>query len=158
MNAHNLSAKPASVAPSFGIVRHDTAARLDEAGKLLLRVVVGLLVLLHGIDKLSTGPGFVVSMLAKAGLPGGIGYLVYVGEVIAPLLMIAGLWTRAAAAVVAFNMVVAFALVHMSTLFTLGKQGGWALELQGLFLFGALTVVLLGAGRLSLGGKSGRFN
>jgi putative oxidoreductase len=97
-------------------------------------------------------------MLAKAGLPGGIGYLVYIGEVIAPLLMIAGLWTRAAAAIVAFNMLMAFALVHMSALFTLGKQGGWSLELQGLFLFGALTVVLLGAGRIGVGGKAGRFN
>lgn len=50
-------------------------------------------------------------------MPGGIGYLVYVGEVIAPLLMIAGLWTRLAAAIGAFNMLMAFALVHMNALF-----------------------------------------
>ncbi|MDP9898564.1 DoxX family protein [Variovorax ginsengisoli] len=144
--------------PPIGVLAPHTAERLDDAGKLLLRLTIGLLILLHGIAKLSTGPGFVVSMLEKAGLPGSIGYLVYVGEVIAPLLMIVGLWTRAAAAVVAFNMVIAFALVHMGSLFTIGKQGGWALELQGLFLFGALAVVLLGAGRLSIGGKAGRFN
>lgn len=156
MTTLNASTTPA--ASTLGVIRPHTAARLDDAGKLLLRVVVGLLVLLHGIDKLSTGPGFVVAMLAKAGLPGGIGYLVYIGEVVAPLLMIAGLWTRAAAAIVAFNMLMAFALVHMSALFTLGKQGGWSLELQGLFLFGALTVMLLGAGRLGVGGKTGRFN
>ncbi len=161
MNTHTLNAKATSASPAvsmLGVVRPEMAARLDDAGKLLLRVVVGLLVLLHGIDKLSTGPGFVVAMLTKADLPGGIGYLVYVGEVIAPVLMIAGLWTRAAAAIVAFNMLMAFALVHMSALFTLGKQGGWSLELQGLFLFGALTIVLLGAGRLGIGGKYGRFN
>lgn len=153
-----LNAETTPIASTLGVIQPSMAARLDDAGKLLLRVVVGLLMLLHGIDKLSTGPGFVVAMLTKAGLPGGIGYLVYVGEVIAPLLMIAGVWTRAAAAVVAFNMFMAFALVHMGSLFTLGKQGGWSLELQGLFLFGALTVVLLGAGRLSIGGKAGRFN
>jgi len=141
-----------------GVLAPATVERLDDAGKLLARVTIGFLMLLHGVAKLSTGPGFVVSMLEKAGLPGGIGYLVYVGELIAPVLMIVGLWTRAASAVVAFNMVVAFALVHMGSLFAMGKQGGWALELQGLFLFGALAIVLLGAGRLSIGGKHGRFN
>src|SRR5687768_16099668 len=65
----------------------------EDAGKLLLRASVALLVLLHGIDKLAKGPGFVVGAPERAGLPGGIGYLVYVGEVLAPLLMLAGLWT-----------------------------------------------------------------
>jgi putative oxidoreductase len=131
----------------------------EDAGKLLLRASVALLVLLHGIDKLAKGPGFVVGALERAGLPGSIGYGVYVGEVLAPLLMLAGIWTRAAAGIVAFNMVAAIGLVHMSGLFALAKQGGgWALELQGLYLAGALAVALLGAGRLSLGGAKGRFN
>ncbi|QNK69397.1 DoxX family protein [Variovorax sp. PAMC26660] len=133
-------------------------ATLDDSGKLLLRVVVGVLVLLHGIFKLSAGVGFIGGMLAKAGLPSGLAYLVFVGEIVAPLLMMAGLFTRAAAGVVVINMLVAFGLVHMADLFSLTKQGGWALELQGLYLFGALTVVLLGAGRFSVGGTNGRWN
>jgi putative oxidoreductase len=133
-------------------------AAMDDAGKLLLRLTIGVLVLLHGIFKLSAGVGFIGGMLAKAGLPGGLAYLVYVGEIVAPLLMIAGVFTRGAAAVVVVNMLVAFALVHMADLFALGKQGGWALELQGLYLFGALAVVLLGAGRFSVGGRGGRYN
>jgi putative oxidoreductase len=133
-------------------------ASTDDTGKLLIRVTVGFLVLLHGIFKLSAGVGFIGGMLAKAGLPGGLAYLVYVGEIVAPLLMIAGLFTRAAAGVVVINMLMAFGLVHMADLFALGKQGGWALELQGLYLFGALSVVLLGAGRFSLGGRDGRWN
>ena len=55
-------------------------------------------------------------------------------------------------------MVVAIGLVHVAELFTLGKQGGWALELQGMFLFAALALVFLGAGRYSLGGVNGRLN
>jgi putative oxidoreductase len=133
-------------------------AGTDDAGKLLIRVTIGFLVLLHGIFKLSAGVGFIGGMLAKAGLPGGLAYLVYVGEIVAPLLMIAGVFTRAAAAVVVINMLVAFGLVHMADMFALTKQGGWALELQGLYLFGALTVVLLGAGRFSVGGVKGRWN
>ena len=133
-------------------------AALDDAGKLLLRVTIGVLVLLHGIFKLSAGVGFIGGMLAKAGLPGSIAYLVYVGEIVAPLLLLAGFWTRAAAGVIVINMIVALGLVHMADLFALTKQGGWALELQCLYLFGALTVVLLGAGRFSVGGTNGRWN
>src|SRR5690606_27553055 len=49
-------------------------------------------------------------------------------------------------------------LVHMGEMFQLTKTGGWALELQGLFLFSALAVALLGAGRYSVGGIGGRWN
>ena len=130
----------------------------EDLGKLVLRLVLGLCVLLHGIAKISGGVAGIVGMVEKAGLPGALGYLVYVGEILAPLLLIVGLWTRPAALVVAINMVVAIGLVHMGDLFTLGKQGGWALELQGMFLFAAIAVALLGAGRFSVGGARGRFN
>ncbi|MDA8454046.1 DoxX family protein [Acidovorax sp. GBBC 3334] len=130
----------------------------DDAGKLVLRLALGVLILLHGIFKIQYGAGFIVGMLEKAGLPGVLSYLVYVGEVLAPLLVIAGIATRAGAAIIFVNMLVAFGLVHMADLFSMTKQGGWALELQGMYLFGALAVMLLGAGRYSLGGANGRFN
>ncbi|MBD9662564.1 putative oxidoreductase [Variovorax paradoxus] len=159
MNTQTVAANAARapIAPSQASSAFSPATP-DDAGKLLLRLAIGVLVLLHGIFKISAGVGFVSAMLAKAGLPGGLAYLVYVGEIVAPLLMIAGFWTRAAAGVVVINMLAAFGLVHMADLFALTKQGGWALELQGLYLFGALTVVLLGAGRFSLGGLRGRWN
>lgn len=130
----------------------------EDTGKLILRVSLGVMILLHGIAKLSGGVDGIVGMVAKTGLPGAFGYLVYVGEVLAPLLLIVGLWTRLAAVVVAINMVVAVVLVHMGELFVLTKQGGWALELQGMFLFASIAVALLGAGRFSVGGARGRFN
>jgi putative oxidoreductase len=130
----------------------------EDTGKLILRVSLGVMILLHGIAKLTDGVDGIVGMVAKTGLPGAFGYLVYVGEVLAPLLLIVGLWTRLAALVVAINMVVAVVLVHMGELFTLTKQGGWALELQGMFLFASIAVALLGAGRFSVGGARGRFN
>ncbi|GAA6120350.1 DoxX family protein [Acidovorax sp. FG27] len=130
----------------------------DDAGKLVLRLAIGVLVLLHGIYKLQAGVGFIAGMLEKAGLPSVLAYGVYVGEIVAPVLLILGLFTRAGAAIIVVNMLVAFGLVHMADLFALTKQGGWALELQGLYLFGALAVMLLGAGRYSVGGAYGRFN
>jgi putative oxidoreductase len=130
----------------------------DDTGKLLLRLTLGALILLHGIAKLTGGVDFVVDMVGKAGLPGALGYLVYVGEVLAPLLLIAGLWTRVAALLIAANMVVAIWLTGMGNLGKLNEFGGWALELEGMYLFTALAIALLGAGRYSLGGVNGRLN
>jgi putative oxidoreductase len=135
-----------------------TAAGTVDVAKLLLRLVLGFLILLHGISKIKGGPGFVLDVVDKAGLPHPFGYLVYVGEVIAPLLIIIGLWTRAAALVIAINMAVAVLLVHLSQLFSLAPEGGWALELQALFLVVAVAIALLGAGRYSVGGTQGRWN
>jgi putative oxidoreductase len=97
-------------------------------------------------------------MLAKAGLPPAVGYLVYIGEVGAPLLILLGIWTRAAALVVIINMIVALLLVHAGQFFTLSQTGGWALELQGFYFATAIAVALLGAGRHSVGGVTGKWN
>jgi putative oxidoreductase len=140
-----------------------TSRRVDgtpaqDVAKLLLRLILGLLILIHGISKIKGGPGFVLDIVEKAGLPEPFGYLVYVGEVLAPLLVIIGLWTRLAAIVIAINMIVALLLVHTGQFFQLAPEGGWALELQGLYLIVAVAVALLGAGRYSIGGSAGRWN
>jgi putative oxidoreductase len=124
----------------------------------LLRLTLGLLMLLHGIAKVTGGIDPILGMVAKAGLPSALGYLVYVGEIAAPLLLIVGAWTCAAALVIAINMVVAVALVHASQLATLLPTGGWALELQAFYLAMALAIALLGAGRFSVGGIGGHWN
>ena len=130
----------------------------NDAGKLVLRVALAAMLLFHGVAKLSGGIGFVADMLAKAGLPAVFGYGVYIGEVVAPLLILVGLFTRPAALIVAINMIVAVLLAHTSQFFTLNETGGWALELQGMFFFAAVAVALLGAGRYSIGGANGRWN
>ena len=82
----------------------------------------------------------------------------YVGEVIAPILMIVGLWTRPAALLVFANMLVALFLGHPRELFVMTTHGGLLLEVQWLYLLGALAVALIGAGRYSAGGTQGRWN
>jgi putative oxidoreductase len=131
---------------------------MDDRGKLVLRVLLAALILFHGVSKLIGGVGFISGMLTKAGLPGILGYGVYIGEVVAPLLIMFGIFTRAAALVVIVNMIVALLLVHTSQFFTLNETGGWAIELQALYLGTAVAVALLGAGRYSVGGLRGRFN
>ena len=131
---------------------------MDDAGKLLLRLTLGGLMLLHGIGKLTGGIDFIAAAVAKAGLPAAFGYLVYVGEIVAPLLLVLGAWTRAAAIVIAINMIVAVAMVHMGQIATLTPNGGWALELQAFYLATALAIALLGAGRYSAAGPDARWN
>lgn len=136
----------------------NSSTGMDDTGKLILRVVLGGLILFHGVSKIFHGVGFITGLVAKAGLPPAVGYLVYVGEVIAPLMLVFGLWTRLAALVVAINMIVAILLVHVPQIFTLSDTGGWALELQGMYLASALAIILFGAGRYSVGGAGGRWN
>jgi putative oxidoreductase len=131
---------------------------MTDTGKLVLRLVLGVLILLHGISKVMNGIDPILAGVTKAGLPQAFGYLVYVGEVLAPILIIVGFLTRPAALVIMINMLFAIYLVHTSQFFTLGKTGGWALELQGMYLFTALAIALLGAGRFSLGGTANRWN
>ena len=132
--------------------------RSDDTGKFILRVALGVLILLHGIAKIGGGVSGIGGMLASQGLPGFLAYFVYVGEILAPVLLIAGIYTRPAAWIVVINMLVAIWLVHTKDLFAIGKNGGWALELQGMFLFAALAVAFMGAGRFSVGGTAGRYN
>lgn len=135
-----------------------SSSSTDDLGKLILRLALGILILLHGLAKLDGGVGWISGMLDARGLPGFIAYGVYIGEVVAPVLLILGLWTRVGGLIVALNMLFAFGLVHVNELFAIGKSGGWSLELQGMYLFGGIAVMLLGAGAYSLGGRNGRWN
>lgn len=130
----------------------------DDFGKLILRLALGILILLHGIAKLNNGVGGISNMLASHGLPGSLAYLALVGEVVGPALIMLGLFTRLGALIIAINMLVAFGLAHMGQLGSFTQTGGWALELQGMFLFTAIALAFMGAGRFSIGGANGRMN
>ena len=123
---------------------------MDDIGKLVLRITLGFLILLHGIAKVTKGVSGIEGMLTAHGLPAFVAYGAYIGEVLAPILLIIGFYSRIAALVIAFNMIVAIALAHAGELLQLGKQGGWALELQGMFLFTAIALALTGPGRFSI--------
>lgn len=132
--------------------------RFDDAGKLLLRLTIGILLLMHGLFKLANGIDSITILIQAQDWPAWLAFGVFIGEIIAPSLLIIGVLTRAGALVIVFNMGLAIYLAHASQILSLTKTGGWALELQGLFLMGALVVALLGAGRFSLGGSHGRLN
>ena len=122
----------------------------EDIGKLILRLTLGVLLLLHGIAKIKSGVGGISGMLPAMGLPAELAYGVYIGEILAPLLVITGFYARIGALIIVVNMLLAVALVHMKDLFVLGDGGGWRLELQGFFLLTALVVALIGPGRYAV--------
>jgi len=121
-----------------------------DLGRLLLRLGLGACILLHGIAKLRGGIDPIAGMVTGLGLPAFVAYGVYVGELLAPVLVILGWYSRIGALVIAINMVAAVALVHRADLFKLADTGGYALELQAMYLITALALALMGPGRFSV--------
>jgi putative oxidoreductase len=130
----------------------------NDLGKLLIRLCVGGLMLFHGVHKLIHGYAFIAGKLKAAGLPELLVAGVPIGEVVAPLLIVLGIYTRPAALVEAFLMGMAVWLVHMGQLTALTEQGGYALELQAFYFFGSIALFFLGAGRYSVSKGVGQWN
>ena len=121
----------------------------DELGKLLLRLTVAVFMLFHGYAKIGA-LDWIGGTLSGYGLPAALSYGVYVGEILAPLLLILGVYCRIGGWLIFINMIFAIFLAHQSELFTLSSSGAWALELQGFYLMGGLIVALMGSGKLAL--------
>ncbi len=114
----------------------------QRIGLALLRWYLALAMLLHGVSKVQRGIEGIEKLVIAHGLPGFVAYGVFVGELVAPLLLLAGLWVAPAALVVAFNMGMAIWLAHSGDLFALSRSGGWQIELQAFYLVSALVVAL----------------
>ena len=102
----------------------------DDAGKLLLRLAVGGLMLFHGIGKLLTGAAGIKGLLASFGLPEFIAYGTYFGEIVAPVFIILGILTRPSALLVSFTMVVAWLMIGVSGEIFGDEESGLALIQQ----------------------------
>jgi len=125
----------------------------EDIGKLILRLSVAVLMLFHGVSKALHGIDGIKFLVDRAGLPEFIAYGVYFGEIVIPILIIVGLFTRLSALVFVINMIFAILLAHGSDLFSLGKTGGLVIELPLFYLLGALAIVFIGAGKYSLDHK-----
>ena len=124
------------------------ASRRTDIGLLVLRFAVAGIILFHGIYKITRGVEWIRSPLAQLGLPGMLAYGVYVAEVVAPLLLIAGFFSRIAGLIVAFDMLMAIVLVLRGRVMMINPQGGgWGIELEALLLLSAVAVALMGSGR-----------
>ena len=134
------------------LVKFRTMLNKEDAGKLLLRVCTGGLMLFHGIAKLSNDQamGFIKSSLSQIGLPEFIAYGVFIGEIVVPIMLIVGIASRLAGLILAGNMIFALVLAHRTTLFTLSQGGAWAIELDVFYLVLGICIAFLGSGKYSM--------
>ena len=118
----------------------------SDIGILMLRVTAGGLLLLHGINKVQTGIEEQMALLAANGIPAFFMYLVYITQVVAPVLLILGILTRLSAASIVVTLVVIL-YVAPFPLMALGPHGEWAMEIQLFFLMVPLALFFIGPGR-----------
>ena len=122
----------------------------ENIAKLVLRVMVGGMLLFHGIHKAVHGIGFIKGLLKSEGIPEMLAYGVYVGEILAPIFLIIGWKSRIWAAVIALNMAAVLYLAHMGSFLKLGAHGAWAVELPMFYLLSAFAIVLFGSGKYAV--------
>ena len=133
-------------------------ARVRPLSYALMRVTVGGILLVHGINKL-LGPGLVAFAggLARRGiepsLPGA--GIIFFNETIGAICLILGLFTRPIAASIAIEMAVITFVAHFRNGFSFSSPGGgWEFPLMwGLLVF---AIALRGGGPYSLDRKLGR--
>jgi putative oxidoreductase len=127
--------------------------QLSEVALLVVRVIVGIIMLAHGWQKLTViGPAnFGQGVLAQSGVPLPIfmGYVVTCTEVIGGILLIVGLLSRLAALLLTINLVIATLMVNMHV-GLLSSTGGVGAELPLALIAGFLAILSAGPGRLSL--------
>lgn len=132
------------------IAKFNQACNQPDLAKLLLRIGFAGLFLFHGVHKIYGGTDFIQGLFTQHGLPASLAYLVYLGEVIAPLAILIGVWTRLFAFLSVGTCVVVVWLMHTNDFFTLTKVGAWSVEGVATFLFGFLAITLLGSGKYAL--------
>lgn len=121
-----------------------------DLGLLLIRIVIGFTMLLHGINKIIHGLDYIKSVLSAHGLPAFLSYGVYIGEIIAPLLIIIGFRTRMASLALAITCICIILLAHVNEIIALNDHGGLAIELVCIYLFVSLGLFFTGGGKMSV--------
>ncbi len=122
----------------------------DDLSKLFLRLSVGGMMLFHGVHTLLTGLDPLKTILSAHGLPEALAYGAYLGEIVGPVLVLLGMFARAGAALIALEVVALIALGGLAQLIAVSGDGAYGLEVETLYLFGALAIAISGGGKWGL--------
>ncbi len=124
--------------------------RYRTLAPLILRIVIGIIFLVHGLEKfgLLGGPG--LGKVSSIGIPLAplMAFVVAVVETLGGLALILGLGTRIASILLAIIMVVAIFAAKLPQGTGLTGPGGFELDLA--LLAGLLALLLLGSGPAAL--------
>lgn len=95
----------------------------------IMRVVLGILFVAHGIDKFQTGLGNVAGWFDSVGVPGALAYVIGPLELIGGLLLIVGLFTRYVSALFIIMLLGAILTLKLSAgLLGSGEMAGYELD------------------------------
>nr|WP_315593643.1 DoxX family protein [uncultured Cupriavidus sp.] len=116
---------------------------------LVLRVALGIMFLAHGLTKLFVfTPAGTAGFFQSVGFPGFLAYPIIAFEIIAGVMLIAGVFARWVAAVAAVQLFVA-STVHFGNGWSFtNPHGGW--EYPVFLSVAAVALALIGDGALAL--------
>ncbi|WP_386692825.1 MULTISPECIES: DoxX family protein [unclassified Lonepinella] len=121
-----------------------------DLAKFILRVSFAFMFLLHGIHKVTDGIDFIAGKFVELGLPGFFANAVYLGEVIVPIFIILGVFTRISAFIGIISCMIIILLMYIPQIFALAPTGAWAIEGVTTYLFAFWAIMHLGSGKYAL--------
>jgi putative oxidoreductase len=120
--------------------------RLQPLALVVMRLTVGAIMLVHGSHKVFGGLHHHAQMVAGLGLPAWLGYVSAFAEFLGGLMLLVGFFTRVAACVVCFDLIVAIWKVHWHN----GLTGDHGYEFPLALATLAFALIFFGAGPISL--------
>ena len=127
-------------------------ARLAGFAPLAVRIIVGIIMFAHGLQKLQGGPANFGGLLSQLGVPAPefMAYVVTFVELVGGVLLIVGLLSRLSALLLTIDLVVAILLVKLNIGLIAPQGSGAGAELDLALIAGFLVILLAGPGRFSL--------
>ncbi|MGM1045088.1 Uncharacterized membrane protein YphA, DoxX/SURF4 family [Paenibacillus uliginis N3/975] len=116
----------------------------SSIGQVILRVVLGIVFLAHGLDKFQSGISNISGFFESVGVPGYMAAIVAVIETAGGIALILGAGTRIVSMVLAFVLLVAIFTAKIS----MGFLGGYELDIALLAI--AVSLVFTGSNLWSI--------
>lgn len=121
----------------------------QQTGALILRVALGVIFLIHGLVKFQGGIENTAGWFQSIGIPGFMGYVVAIIELVGGIALIVGLGTKLVSALLAIILLVAILKVKLAVGFLgNGQMAGYEFDLALLVM--ALYLALNGSRLLSV--------
>ncbi|MBU3668717.1 MAG: DoxX family protein [Candidatus Taylorbacteria bacterium] len=118
-----------------------------DIGLLILRIVVGLVFIVHGYGKV-TGIDQTIGFFGMLGFPAVLAYVVAYVELLGGISLVIGYGSKISSALLAFTMLVAIIKVH-------GPKGFNNSEFVLTLMAANLAIFFAGSGKYALGAKCG---
>jgi putative oxidoreductase len=125
----------------------------DDTAALILRILLGVVFIPHGLQKLLGFSGVMGMFTTQLGIPALFAFLAIITEILGPVALITGFLTRLAALALGVEMIVAALMLHVKNGFFMnwfGNQKGEGFEYHILVVAIALALVIKGGGKWSV--------